>query len=419
MVLNMKDPSTDLPPPTRTLPLFVRLLLPAVVLVSGVVLAWWLLQTGPTSKPRPKARSATLVEVVPVEFGPQTIRIEAMGKVSASRTVELKPRISGTVTHLHQNLTPGSRLSQGDVLLALDPSDYQLTLRQRESELARAEAELHLEQGNQLIARQEYALLGETVSAEERSLILRQPQLESLQAARDAAQARLDQARLEVQRTTVSAPFNALVETRDVDLGAQVNSGTRLARLVGSDSCWVEVSVPVNQLRWISVPRSAEEPGSRVRVFNPAAWGADVFREGEVISLAAGLEEQGRMARLLVEVQDPLALRPEQAGQPVLLFDSYVRVEIQGESLASAAAIDRQLVRDGAVWIKDDANRLDIRPVRIAFAGRDQVLLTEGLQNGEQLVVTALATPVQGMALRVSTDRPETADPSAQELARP
>jgi multidrug efflux pump subunit AcrA (membrane-fusion protein) len=264
---------------------------------------------------------------------------------------------------------------------------------------------LQLEQGNQLIAQKEYKLLGETVSDVEKTLMLRQPQLENLRATLEAAQTKLDQARVDLARTTIKAPFNAVVQSRAVDVGTRASESTVLATLVGTDDYWVEVSVPVSQLRWIKIPQTGKDPGALVRIYNTAAWGDGVFRQGRVIRLKSGLEEQGRMARLLVRVADPLSLKPGSADKPRMLMGSYVRVEIEGNSVTSAAAIEREFIRNGnSVWVMDADGRLAIRPVKIAFRGIGRLLITGGINSGEQLVITDLATPVEGMSLRTMDD---------------
>lgn len=393
----------------------LRLVLPLAVLGAAVAAAVFFLQTPPEAKPRPATRNAALVEVRPIEVGPQTTMIHAMGTVQPDRLVELRPRVGGEVVELGGDFVPGGHLAKGERLLRIDPTDYRLTVRQIAGEVARVESELQLEQGNQLIARKEYELLGEPVSEEELALMLRRPQLENLQAALEAARARLEQARVNLARTEIAAPFNAVVQARGANLGARVGESTPLGTLIGTDEYWVEVSVPVSQLRWISIPHGGgPEGGSPVRLYDEAAWGPGVYRIGRVIRLAAALEESGRMARLLVRVEDPLSLRKENAGAPRLLIGSYVRGIIEGKTVPAAAAIEREFLRDGdRVWVLDAENRLDIRPVEIAYRGPDRVLVTGGLAAGERLIVSDLPAPVAAMPLRLrpatetAGDRPE------------
>lgn len=384
----------------------LRLLLPVVVVAIGAVIAVWLMQTGPKAKPRPKVRNAVAVDVRPVEFGPQTTTISIMGTVRPKDEVVLKPQVSGRVVSISEKLIPGEHFTSGETLLTIEQSDYRLAVQQLSSEVARAEADLQIEFGRQRVALKEYELLGETVSDEERDLMLRVPQMESSKASLEEVKTRLEQARLDLERTTVKAPFNSVLITREVNLGASVTPTTTLATLVGNDTYWVEAPIAASQVKWIKVGQQ----GSAVRIYDAAAWGPDRYREGRVAGMAATVETRGRMVELLIEVADPLALAERSEGLPKLLLDSYVRVEIEGASLPRAAMIERDLIRDGDhVWIMDEQGNLDIRPVEIAFRARDHVLVTAGVSTGEKLVISNLPSPVQGMALRVmGTEEPPT-----------
>jgi RND family efflux transporter MFP subunit len=380
-------------------------LLPLAVIVAGAAVALWLMETGPQAKQRPQTCNATLVTVRTIDYSPQQTVISGMGTVTAACTVELKPRVNGEIVELNGNLMPGGYFCQGETLLKIDPTDYRLTVRELATDVAKAESDLQLEQGNQLIAKKEYTLLGETVSDQERALMLRRPQLENLQATLEAARAQFDKAQVDLARTEIKAPFNAVILSRDVNLGTRASESIVLATLVGTDAYWVEVSVPVSQLRWVRIPRTEGDQGALVRIYDAAAWGDGVYRQGRVIRLESGLEEQGRMAQLLVRVADPLSLQPDSAGKPRMMIGSYVRVEIEGNVVASAAAIEREFVRNGnSVWVMDADGNLAIRPVKIAFRGTDRLIITGGITSGEEMVISDLATPVAGMPLRTVDD---------------
>ena len=323
---------------------------------------------------------------------------------------------------------------------------------QSQSALVKAEAALQIERGQQSIARREYELLGKAVAPEDRALVLREPQLRTAEAARDSAKAAtqaavaakaaaeaslrsavalkesaeaaakaakaseaaanvaLRKAKLDLSRATIRASFNAVVNAKAVDLGSQVSPGTRLGSLVGTDEYWVEVSVPVDQLKWIHIPRTNGGKGSTARICNEAAWGKGAFRTGKVFRLTSALETEGRMARLLVVVADPLALKPGNAGKPVMLIGSYVRVVIEGSELAGVIALERDLVHDGdQVWVMAGDGTLDVRKVQIAYRGRERVLVAGGIKAGERLVTSDLPAPVQGMPLRTRDAKPSEA----------
>lgn len=369
--------------------------LPLLALVAGTVLAVSLIKTAPKVQRKPPARQARLVETQPVHFSSQKTVVHAMGAVQPAREVELYPRVAGEIMATSPEFLPGGRFKRGETILRIDPTDYKLAIRQHESDVAKARSDLSLESGQQMVAKREYELLGEIISEEDRDLVLRQPQLKKVQAALQTAEAALDQAKLNLERTTVKAPFNATVRSRNVNAGTQVTAATVLATLVGSDLYWILATVPTDQLKWIRIP------GSPVRIFNETAWGPNAQRAGHVTRLLSDLEKDGRMAQLLIALDDPLALLPKNAGKPSLILGAYVRVEIEGAELNSVIALDRQLLRDGnQVWVMNNQNQLEIREITIAFRGRDQVYVRDGLKAGDHLVTANLAAPVQGMPLR-------------------
>lgn len=386
------------------------------IVAAAVAIAVWMMKTGPEAKPQPTEPFATLVEVTKADVTSHKTVIEAMGTVSPAREVDLKPQVSGELIEISDNFLPGGLFRSKETLLKIDPADYELIVKQLAGDLARAESELAVERGNQSIAQNEYELLGEDVSDDDLALVLREPQLKAVEAAVQTSRAKLAKAKLDLARTTLKAPFNAVIKSRMVNMGAHVNENTTLATLVGTDEYWIEALVPTHQLKWIQIPRTDSEKGSLVRVYDEASWGKGPFRTGHVIRLAADLEEQGRMARLLVSVPDPMAMEPENADQPRLLIGSYVRIEIQGIELKSVTPVDRHLVRNGDyVWIMDTDNTLDIRLVEIVFRTRDQVMVSKGIRTGERLVVTRLAAPVQGLPLRIEKNNHRTSEMSPVE----
>jgi RND family efflux transporter MFP subunit len=391
---------------------WLQRLLPVVVLVLGGLLALWFVKTSPQTQPKPPQKSATLVEVAPPRIEARPAVIHSMGLVQAALRIALHPRVSGEIVSVADDFVPGGTFKKGDTLLKVDPTDYELAIRQLTRAVAEGEANLRVEEGSQAIAQKDFELLGQIVSEKDRDLVLRKPQLDMARAALESARAQLDKAELDLRRTTVLAPFNAVVQSRDVNIGARVGENTQLATLIGTDTYWVEATVPVNQLKWIRVAQNSAGDGSRVRVYNDAAWGPGIHREGEVVRLAADLEEQGRMARVYIAVEDPMSLAPENKEQPPLLIGSYVRTEIEGVTLENVAVLPRGLLRENdRVWVKSTSDTLEMRPVEVGFRGRDEVLVTSGLSAADEIVTTDIPGPVQGMALRTEAARPDGAGP--------
>lgn len=334
--------------------------------------------------------------------------------------------------------------------------ERKLAIRQKFSQIAEAEKSLTLEKAKRAVAQGEYDMLiehttsnefsdlaspgetpveisteanppvsgplGESITKSEKQLILREPYLNARRAALEAARAAHEQAqaahqnalaardqtdtalakaRLNLEWTTLKAPFDAVVQTKNIGTGSYVSPGKPVTTLVNTSRYWIEVSVAVNQLKWIDIPAAQTGAGATVRIFYDPAWGSDICRTGIIKQIQPGIETTGRMAKLIVEVADPLSLQPENRNKPVLMLDSCVTAQISGKAIQDAVKFPRTALRQGNyAWVLAADNTLDIHPVTIAARAPEYILVTDGLQAGMHLITSDIPTPVEGMKLR-------------------
>lgn len=342
-----------------------------------------------------------LVDVTRVERGDFRPTITATGTVRPEQEIILSPRVGGEIIVLSDSFTPGGFVGHGEILLQIDPADYEATLQQRQSELRQASAELELELGRQDLAKRDYQALEGTISSEYKALVLREPQLNTARARVEAAQAAVRRAKLDLERTRIRAPFAAHILSREADVGSQVAPGESLGRLVGIESYWVEAAVPVSSLRWIDFPTDNGGLGSTAHVRNRAAWPEGLFREARVQQLIGALEGQTRLARVLLTVADPLAHEPVSAGKPPLMIGSFVETRIEGKPLEDVIRVGREFLRQNdTVWV-NEGGKLRIRAVEVAFRDAQFAYLSAGLDADARVVTTNLATVIEGADLRL------------------
>jgi RND family efflux transporter MFP subunit len=376
------------------------LLISLGILLLGGGLTALIFLTEPTAERSGATKeTAMLVEVTAVEKGNYQPNIVATGTVQASKNVMLSPRVSGEIIQQYQSFTPGGFVKKGDILLQIDPADYRNTLELRKSDLQQAEAQLEIEQGRQDVARKGYELVDEELGDMNEDLVLRQPQLNSVQAQVEAAEAAVNQAQLNLRRTTIRAPFDAHILSRNVNEGSQVAAGDNLGRLVGTDEYWVVVNVPLSNLRWLSFADAGDSLGSMVKLKDRKAWAEDAYRTGYLYRLIGSLENQTRLARVLVTVPDPLAYLSDSV--PSLIINSFVEANIQARELKDVVRLNRDYVREGEkVWVMEEG-KLAIREVDILFEDATYAYIRSGLSEDDQVVMTNLATVTEGASLRL------------------
>ncbi|MBI1388317.1 MAG: efflux RND transporter periplasmic adaptor subunit [bacterium] len=386
----------------------LRLGIAAAIFGGGVYGAYWLIVHQPHAVRKPAEELATLVDVIEAQSGDETVYIQQQGVVVPAREVEVRAQVSGKVIEQSSELIPGGRFRQGDVIARIEPDDYEFAVERAKSELERAKLALKEEQGRKTVAEREWKLLGGELQTDEagRDLALRVPHIESARAAVNAAQSALDEAKLNLDRTVLRAPFNAFVKEEFIDPGQLVNSQTRVAVLAGSDECWVDAIVGLDDLPWIQFPERDGE-GSPVRVaVNAGEY--QLIREGRVLRLQGELDPNGRTPHVLIEVKDPLNLQPGAGddAQPLLL-DTFVRVEIEGKMAKDVFLLPETAARQNDqggynAWVMDSNQRLAIKPITVVRK-RDQTWLVRGLASGDRVVNSRIGTPLPGMELRLKT----------------
>jgi RND family efflux transporter MFP subunit len=381
-----------------------RTLAPIGVLLLGSGLAAAFIATRETPERKAVAPLPPRVEVRTVLEEDRAAGVKALGTVVAAEKVTLQPEVTGVARYVSPNLVPGGRVKKGELLVRIDPRNFRLAVEERKAQVAKAEFDLQVERGRQRVAKKEWELLeGETSGEADEALALRKPHLRNARTALEAARSALERAKLDLARTRIRAPFDAVVESEGVEIGQLLSPSAQVATLVGTDAFWVQTNLPIAELALLEMPGPDGQEGSKAVVLQESGPRAPLEREGRVVRLLGDLDPRGKMARVLVEVPDPLSRGPEGDRLPLLL-GSVVRVELEGRPLEDVYVVPRLALHEGdrVQTVEDD--ELAIRPVDVVWRGRDQAYVRGPLGPSPEVVVSKLQTPVAGMKVRVEGD---------------
>lgn len=380
-----------------------RLVICLAILAFGVAVAVYIQKTKPKAARKPPAKMTTLVTVRKVFPDTQQMVVTAMGTVVPALETVLKSRVAGEVVAVHPEFIEGGFIKKGEEIVQLDPKDYQLQVAKSASSVIAAEYALKLEIGHQEVAQREWELIQkeqQPMDLKDTELALRKPHLEKAEADLAAAKAGLAEARLNLDRTVIRSPYNAIVRTKRVDIGSQVAVQEQLAEIMGVDEYRVQVAMPTDKLQYIMFPGQHSEQGSSARIL----YRNGSIRSGTVRKLLGELETEGRMARVLISVPDPLGVSTPDSKEPPLLIGEYVRVEIQGPLMDGIYQIVNSALHDSrSIWVVGKDETLEIRNVQVLWRTRDAVFINSGLQPGDRLILSGIPVPVAGMKLKVET----------------
>jgi RND family efflux transporter MFP subunit len=377
-----------------------------LIILLAVGAAIGLYSTSPKTKKTRPVRPVPLVETSEVRPGREKVIIEAFGTVIPAKRITLQSQVEGRIIDQNPELVPGGLIRKAEIIIQIDPADYKLLVSEYRAEVEEAMFELDLEKGKQVIAEREWELMEKEIntSAAGKSLALREPHLRLVKAKVDKAKSRFAAAELALRRTTILSPFNALVLEEFIDRGQLVSKQTSLATLVGTDQFRVQVSVPVSVLKRISLPGGPGQQGSAAEVIFEPVNGTAVIRQGHVLRIMGDLDPEGRMARLLIVIDDPLNLRGSgqvRRQEGSILLGSYLKVRINAGFLDDIYSIPRQAMREGdVIWVQDNEDKLQIRPVQIVWRRKDEVLVKIDLKEGDRLILSRLQSPLPGIEVK-------------------
>jgi len=343
-----------------------------------------------------------VVKTIVVKTGPEPMHILGEGTVRPLQEINLAPQVSGKVIYVSPSLVNGGTFKEGELLLRIDPVDYELAVTLARAKVKDSDSKLKLAFELTSAAREEWWLLhagGAKADTEPSPMVGREPQLAAAQAGFAAAQAEFRKALLHLERTGISAPFDGRVSQESIDIGQYVSPGQVLASLYSTNAAEIVIPLEDANLFWFHVPGFTPGHGRGAKAMVKARIvGRDMSWQGRVVRAEGKLDERTRMIRVVVRVESPYAKRPP------LGVGLFVSVDIEGRILPEATVIPRSaLHQHDVVWVVDKNGRLSFRKVKIARFSGDRVILRSGLSDGEAVGVSSIKAVTDGMIVRSVT----------------
>lgn len=414
---------------------FFQILLPVLIIVACASLMHKMINNKDEPKrfspPTPQVR----VEATRLQPQDYQVVLETRGTVRPRTQISMIPEIAGRVISISPSLRAGGFFEKGDVLLEIDPGDYEIAVIVAEGTVAQAVATLAEEEARAEQARDNWKRLGKT--GEPTPLVLREPQLKQAQANLAASKAQVAQANRDLERTKIRGPFAGRITEKLVDVGQFISSGTPIAEAYAVD--YVEIRLPLrnDDLSFVDLPESyrndeaSDNEGPAVR-FVGRLGGIVSDWSGRVVRVEGAIDEQSRQLFVVAQVDDPYR-KPEDGGLPMkigLFVDAYV----DGKILKDVFVLPRAAVRpSGDLLLIDDNNQLSRQRVEPIFSDEDHIIVANdpegvrgGLKAGQVVCLTPLAYPADGASVlpiidgvAPTTEAPQSPQPPSQMGGQP
>jgi RND family efflux transporter MFP subunit len=380
-----------------------RILLIVLILAVGVIV---LVLLKALRKPPAKKESkilAPLLNVQAVYAQDVQMVVRGYGTVESKVQVQVVPQVSGRVVGCHSDFVNGGFFKAHEPLVTIDQRDYKLAVENAEAAVAADQVYLDRESAEADVARQEWAQLNPDREPTS-SLVLRGPQIAEAKAKLKASEARLATAKLNLERTVISMPFDGRVSAESLDIGQYVMAGQSVATVYGTDVVEIVVPLEDRDLAWFDLPLTSN--GSRKSSSSVSSVRASVVADfaggrhtwpGRVVRAQGRIDSTSRMVNVVVQVADPF----ETSGQqPPLVPGMFVEIEIKGKGLDGVIPVPRYAVHNtDEVWVARDG-QLWIQKVEIARQDKDYAYVTAGLADGAAIVISPLEVVTNNMKIR-------------------
>ncbi len=317
------------------------------------------------------------------------VQITSFGEVVPLENTILAAQVSGEVLNWHPNFVAGGVVKRGDILFTIEPDTYEAAVLQAEAQISLAQAALIEEQAHQKVAERESRNVPQNQISD---LYLRKPQVLSAKAQLKSAEASLRIANRNLAKTKVTAPYDALIVSRDIGTGQFVSAGMSVARINNIETA--EVIVPIAGFDSVFLPESLEQTVATV-----STPGQNLTtRQGKINRNIGLVDQDTRMQHVVVRIEDPYGIKSDVEN---IKFGAYVEVSFAGKTLQNVYKVPQSLVTNRTVWVLNDDNQLQSRKVEVVREEGTYFYINNGLERNQRLVKNLPEYPQNGMLVRV------------------
>ncbi len=383
-----------------------KIIYPLLIIVAGVFIFKMMAAHKQLPVKKPVVQSGALVQVLTAKLSDRQVDIPVTGTIVPKQEISIIPQVSGKLVYVAPFFEAGAYFSEGEVLFKIEEIDYNLAIERAKAQVAKMDFELISVQSKARVAKKEWQLGHHEGEAPVSDLVLYGPQLKEARANLTSAAAALQQAKVNLSRTRITAPFNCRIRSEQIAIGQYVTPGSKMAVLVGSDEAEVIVPVPLSDLAWLQVPRPGRIKKASMAIVQISSGGLVFNWQGRLARSLAEVDQVGKMVRLAVTVADPYNLKAAAPkDRPELALGMFVQVIFRGRTAMGVISIPRLALRENdTVWLMTSENKLKIVPVQISRREHDEILVKGGLATNDRVVLSKLVGAVDGMSLKLAVE---------------
>ena len=374
--------------------IFKSRLLPIIIIALGFFIAFIITTTDPQPNKGVEIPKPTAVFFENPIKRDITLKVSTNGEVRSVTEINVIPQVSGRIIKVADEFIDGGNIKKGQPLIWVDDRDYKLASISAESRVAQARKLLEREIAEGELAKKDWEELGE---GEASPLTLRIPQLEEAQALLNAAEADLEKAKLNLERTVISLPFDGLIKKKNAGIGQYVNAGSILGSAFSTEKVLIPLPLTDTELSYLGLPLGYESKkyldGPKV-IFRSFISSKNIEWTGRITRTSGSIDSLTRLVYAYAEVINPYDQTPP------LVIGTYVDAEIEGNFISGGFVISNAAIKNGnEIYLIDENNKLKIKTIEVVGTENEDVIIFGDINENDMIVVSTLNTGYEGMEL--------------------
>jgi len=394
----------------------LKKLLPFLIILASIGVAIMLRAGRPDAEQNEPQQLSVVVDAMTVNVQDAYISVSSQGTVAPRTQTNLVSEVAGRVVEVSPSFVAGGFFNEGDVLIKLDDQNYRAAVSRAQASVAAAKSLLEQEKGQADVAQREW----DRMSAEQQSrirakeLYLRKPQLQEAVARLESAQADLDQAVSDLNKTTIIAPYDGLVSSKNTDIGQYVTTGASIAETFAVDYAEVRLPIPETKIAFLDLPSHTDNLSAADSMENAPEvdlisriGNQDYHWTGKLSRTEGVLDTRTRVLFSVVQIADPYNLNSQNSrnsewNDEPLRIGTYVNATIRGRMLEDVIVLPRYTLQaNNVIWTADAEGRLRPKTVEVLTINGDDVYISAGLDNGDRVILTRLENPLNGSPVQI------------------
>ena len=379
-------------------------LISIAILASAVGGAFVMVQTRAAPTQTEREIPVLLVDAIEARREPVFFRVNTQGAVTPRTESNLVSEVSGQIVEVASNYVAGGFFRKGELLLRIDPRNYQSALKSAQANVARVQTQVAKENALANFALDDWKTLRDLNASTGpiSDLALRKPQLAEAIAELTSAEAALEKAQEDLNRTSIRAPYDGMVQEKHADVGQYVNTGSQLALIFATDYAEIRLPITQRELALVDLPSADGSSLPLPVTLTSQAGKIQHTWQGLIVRSEGVFDSASRVLYVVAQVEDPY----NQSGRngELLRIGTFVTASIQGRFGGALFTIPRHALQRGeTLWIIDEQQKIYPRDVQIVSTDEEYAYVDGGLVNGDRYTITPIDQPLPGMPVRVNT----------------